>query len=74
MLNKYYITEESFPTIHRRSQITNTVSVEVSPIETAYRTMKEKNLELQELLIKHNPSKNKTVPAIQEFTMVIKGT
>eukprot|EP01114_Cavostelium_apophysatum_P020900 TRINITY_DN713_c0_g1_i1.p1 TRINITY_DN713_c0_g1~~TRINITY_DN713_c0_g1_i1.p1 ORF type:complete len:1705 (+),score=520.73 TRINITY_DN713_c0_g1_i1:76-5190(+) len=73
VLNRFYITEDTFPTILRRSQIVNQINVEVSPLENAYKAMKEKNIELQGLLIKHDEEKNPHPPAVQEFTMVIKG-
>jgi hypothetical protein len=72
-MNKYYITEDTFPTIHRRSSIIKTAVVEVSPIENAIKSMKEKNQELLELAIKHDPSSDH-LPPIQDFTMVLKGS
>ena len=40
--NVYYVTEDSFPTIHRRSQILSTKVTETSPIEFALQSIHSK--------------------------------
>lgn len=67
--NTYYITEDSFPTIHRRSKISQKLVVEVTPIENALRTISDKNRELTLLLSKFSENK----ASVQEVTMVLKG-
>jgi hypothetical protein len=44
------VTEDTFPTIHRRSQIIQKFQTELSPPEVALKTMLEKNKELKELI------------------------
>jgi len=71
--NTYYITEDSFPTVHRRSPIVRVAGKELSPVENAYKAIKDKNKELRELLVKYDDA-DKTAPAhFQEFTMVLQG-
>lgn len=74
--NTYYVTADTFPTIYKRSQIVSKEVTETSPIENAVRAMREKNKELKEMLIKHDPSapaESAPAPPIQELTMVLKG-
>lgn len=68
--NFYYITEDTFPTIHRRSQIVRKEVIETSPIENAYNAMKEKNKELEEFTIRMRNDQEQ----LQRFTMVLQGT
>lgn len=73
VLNTYYITEDSFPTIHRRSSIIKKVTTELSPLEIAFKTVSEKNKEIKELLVKHDLNNTQNPPPLQELTMVLKG-
>jgi len=68
--NSYFQTEDSFPTIHRRSQIISTTSREISPIDNAFESIHSKNNELVELVTSHkvNPDEK-----LQNFSMVLKG-
>jgi DNA-binding transcriptional regulator GbsR (MarR family) len=67
--NTYYNTEDTFPTIHRRSQIIRKDVKESHPIENALKTIQEKNKELEEFNSKFaNDSEQ-----LQRFTMVLKG-
>lgn len=45
-MNVHYITEDTFPTTHRRSEIVNKTVVELPPIDNAYNAIKSKNNEL----------------------------
>jgi dedicator of cytokinesis protein 3 len=67
--NYYYITEDSFPTIHRRSKILKQNEIILSPIDNAVNTIQEKNKELLEIIGKHESMKDNVSP----FTMVLKG-
>ena len=70
MKNTYYITEDTFPTIHRRSQIIRKDVKESHPIENAFKSVQEKNKELEEFNSKF-ASEN---AQLQSFTMILKGT
>ena len=67
--NYYYVTEDSFPTIHRRSEIIQKAEVLVSPIDYALVTVMEKNKEIVQIISKHESGKENISP----FTMVLKG-
>jgi len=67
----YYITEDIFPTIHRRSEIIRHHEAELSPVDHALAVMNSKNAELREMIERYQkglPSNN-----ISPFTMVLKG-
>ena len=68
--NMYSITEDAFPTIHRRSEIIQKLEVMVSPIDNALNSILEKNKELQQIVFKHE---NGTKENISPFTMILKG-
>eukprot|EP01117_Protostelium_nocturnum_P003278 TRINITY_DN1423_c0_g1_i1.p1 TRINITY_DN1423_c0_g1~~TRINITY_DN1423_c0_g1_i1.p1 ORF type:complete len:1858 (+),score=684.59 TRINITY_DN1423_c0_g1_i1:134-5707(+) len=70
--NTFYVTQDTFPSVQRRSLVINRVEVEVSPIETAVKAMKEKNTELKDQLLK-NDNSNSSPSALQDFVMVFKG-
>eukprot|EP01133_Synstelium_polycarpum_P010994 gene10994-12806_t len=68
--NHYYVIQDTFPTIHRRSEIVKRYEVELSPIENAVNTVIGKNVELVEMSGKHE---NGNEANISPFTMVLKG-
>jgi len=70
IINYYYVIQDSFPTIQRRSEITKRYEIELAPIDNAVNTITGKNVELVEMMTKHeNGSESSTSP----FTMVLKG-
>ncbi|EGG21230.1 SH3 domain-containing protein [Cavenderia fasciculata] len=70
IINNYYILQDSFPTIHRRSEIVRRYEVELSPIDNAVNSVMSKNTELNEMSIKHE---NGNDTNISPFTMILKG-
>lgn len=68
--NFYYITEDTFPTIHRRSEIKRKVVTELSPIENAVSSVRQKNREIEELSIRYRENENEK---LSNFTMILKG-
>jgi len=50
----YYTTEESFPTVLRRSEVINVAVVEISPLELALQEVEEKSKELRNLHQKYS--------------------
>jgi len=50
----YYTTEESFPTVLRRSEVVNVEVVEISPLELALQEVEEKSKELGNLHQKYS--------------------
>eukprot|EP00027_Filamoeba_sp_ATCC50430_P012224 CAMPEP_0168576648 /NCGR_PEP_ID=MMETSP0413-20121227/20351_1 /TAXON_ID=136452 /ORGANISM="Filamoeba nolandi, Strain NC-AS-23-1" /LENGTH=750 /DNA_ID=CAMNT_0008610321 /DNA_START=205 /DNA_END=2457 /DNA_ORIENTATION=+ len=78
LCNTYFLTENTFPTIIRRSEVIKRVEVEVSPIENAVNTVTDKNKELLSIITKYESkvatAKDKDVKEnISPFTMVVKG-
>jgi len=71
--NTFYFTEDTFPTVQRRSIIVRQETTELSPIECAYKTILEKNKELKDLIEKHSPERPPPFPPLGELTMVLKG-
>ena len=69
LCNTYYLTEDAFPTIHRRTEITKKTEINVSPIDNAINTVVDKNKELNHIIAKHESGKENISP----FTMVLKG-
>jgi len=67
--NTYLITEDSFPTIHRRSEVIKKVEVTLSPVENAVNSIKDKNKELVANIEKYYQSKEYASP----FTMLLNG-
>lgn len=49
----YFTTEETFPTVLRRSQVVDLVVVEISPIENALSEVEEKTKELSTLNLRY---------------------
>eukprot|EP00026_Physarum_polycephalum_P000045 Phypoly_transcript_00045.p1 GENE.Phypoly_transcript_00045~~Phypoly_transcript_00045.p1 ORF type:complete len:1883 (+),score=230.21 Phypoly_transcript_00045:40-5688(+) len=70
VINHYYITEDTFPTIHRRSEIIRHHEVELSPIDNALAAVNLKNNELHEMIERYQ---KRTVVNISPFTMILKG-
>ncbi|GAM22716.1 hypothetical protein SAMD00019534_058910 [Acytostelium subglobosum LB1] len=68
--NYYYEVQDTFPTIHKRSEIKRKHEQTVSPIENAINSVIAKNSELQEMSTKHGHGKDINLSA---FTMVLKG-
>jgi hypothetical protein len=66
----YYVTEDVFPTIHRRSQIIRKEIAESHPVDNALKAIKEKNKEIQEFTAR---IANGQEQISQRFTMVLKG-
>lgn len=66
----YYITEDSFPTIHRRSEVVRHHEVELSPVDNALTVVNSKNNELREMIERYQKSNESN---ISPFTMVLKG-
>jgi len=69
--NFYYITEDTFPTIHRRLQIIQKVLAESSPPEVAFKAVVDKNKELKELIL-HYKSITENEP-INPLSMQLQG-
>eukprot|EP01132_Coremiostelium_polycephalum_P004848 gene4848-6043_t len=70
IINYYYVIQDTFPTIHRRSEIIKRYDVELAPIDNAVNTIIGKNSELIEMISKHEHG---TESSISPFTMVLKG-
>jgi len=66
----YYLTEDTFPTIHRRSEVVRHHEVELSPVDNALAVMTSKNNELREMIERYQKSSEAN---ISPFTMVLKG-
>jgi len=67
--NTYLITEDTFPTIHRRSEVIKKVEVTLSPVENAVNSIKDKNKELTLNIQKYYLIKEYASP----FTMLLNG-
>jgi len=67
----YYITEDTFPTIHRRSEIVRHHEVELSPVDNALSVMTNKNIELREMIERYQKGPENS--NISPFTMILKG-
>jgi len=65
-----YTTADSFPTIHRRTEILQVTQEELSPIENAVATINSKNSELNRLIEQY---KLGSQPSLAPFTMVLTG-
>ncbi|GAM25576.1 hypothetical protein SAMD00019534_087510 [Acytostelium subglobosum LB1] len=70
IINNYFIIKDTFPTIHRRSEIIKRYEVNLSPIDNAVNTVIGKNNELMEMSTKHE---NGVEANLSPFTMVLKG-
>eukprot|EP01119_Soliformovum_irregulare_P019984 TRINITY_DN6420_c0_g1_i1.p1 TRINITY_DN6420_c0_g1~~TRINITY_DN6420_c0_g1_i1.p1 ORF type:complete len:1484 (+),score=565.54 TRINITY_DN6420_c0_g1_i1:731-5182(+) len=70
VLNTYYFTEDTFPTIHRRSPIKKTVQVEVNPLDNAIKAVKDKNKEIATMT--SQVEKNEQFP-LMDYTRVLQG-
>jgi len=70
VLNTYYFTEDTFPTIHRRSLITKKQQKELDPLYNAWKAVKDKNKDIIELMqiLDSNPDS-----PLNDFTMVLQG-
>ncbi|EGC38812.1 hypothetical protein DICPUDRAFT_27977 [Dictyostelium purpureum] len=68
--NNYFTSQDSFPTTHRRSEITNHFEIELSPIDNALNSIIGKNSEIAEMTNKYESGID---PNISPFTMVLKG-
>ena len=49
----FYETDEAFPTSHKRAAIKTTVELEISPLQVALESLKEKNQELENITQKY---------------------
>jgi hypothetical protein len=70
-LNYFYTVKEQFPLITARSEIVNTETVEVTPIENAVDTIVTKNKELTSLSVEYGSGQHANT---SPFTMVLSGT
>ncbi|MDP2436343.1 MAG: hypothetical protein Q8P67_11405, partial [archaeon] len=68
--NYTFTSADSFPTIHRRSEIIATVKSELNPLEYAIQQVEQKSLELGKLISQYQDSKEQN---ISPFTMVLSG-
>ena len=53
MLKTYFSTEETFPTVLRRSEVVDIQTIEISPIESALNDVREKTKELNILKVRY---------------------
>ncbi|EFA76537.1 hypothetical protein PPL_10305 [Heterostelium album PN500] len=68
--NYHFVIQDTFPTIHRRSEIVRRYEINLSPIDNAVNTVSGKNSELMEMCNKHEHGNESN---ISPFTMVLKG-
>ncbi|KYQ89326.1 SH3 domain-containing protein [Tieghemostelium lacteum] len=68
--NYYYFIQDTFPTIHRRSEIIKRTEIELAPIDNAVNSIIGKNVELIEMIAKHEHAAESNT---SHFTMVLKG-
>ncbi|KIY44576.1 hypothetical protein FISHEDRAFT_51256 [Fistulina hepatica ATCC 64428] len=70
----YYTTEETFPTVLRRSEIITIESVEISPLESAIEEVENKTKELASLEIKYQSlAKTSQVVSTNPLSMSLNG-
>ncbi|KAH8119460.1 cytoplasmic protein [Phellopilus nigrolimitatus] len=54
LIKGYFTTEETFPTVLRRSEVVDIHTVEISPMESALNDIEQKNKELNTLKVKYS--------------------
>ncbi|KAI0321083.1 hypothetical protein OF83DRAFT_1168770 [Amylostereum chailletii] len=70
----YYTTEESFPTVLRRSEIVTVEVLEISPVETALQDVELKNKELSALNVRYSAlAKTAQVISTNPLSMTLNG-
>eukprot|EP01114_Cavostelium_apophysatum_P014920 TRINITY_DN3977_c0_g1_i2.p1 TRINITY_DN3977_c0_g1~~TRINITY_DN3977_c0_g1_i2.p1 ORF type:complete len:1173 (+),score=379.10 TRINITY_DN3977_c0_g1_i2:1536-5054(+) len=70
LMNTYYVTKNTFPSIHRASPIIEKSESEVHPIDNAIHAVQAKNKEILEIITKYELGSREN---ISPFTMVLKG-
>lgn len=68
--NTYYITQEKFPTMYKRSEVIKKLTKETTPLENAIVQIHEKNLEIRRITLVHS---SLDASSSSHFTMVLKG-
>eukprot|EP00002_Diphylleia_rotans_P033952 TRINITY_DN726_c0_g1_i1.p1 TRINITY_DN726_c0_g1~~TRINITY_DN726_c0_g1_i1.p1 ORF type:complete len:1627 (-),score=400.74 TRINITY_DN726_c0_g1_i1:247-5127(-) len=70
--NTYLTVKDAFPTIHRRSEVVERVSVELSPVENAAKSVQSKNKDLEEFVNRFTkPDVDKS--QLSSFSMLLNG-
>lgn len=68
--NIYYVTQDTFPTVQKRSEISHKYEKESTPCENAIFQIEEKNREIVQVSAKHDID---GATLSNQFTMVLKG-
>lgn len=64
--NWYMVTDDSFPTVHTRSEVINKICLETTPVQNAVSMVQDKNREIQQVTAKQEA-------AGSTLTLVLKG-
>ena len=74
MEKTYFRTEESFPTVLRRSEVVEVDANDISPVESALSEVEQKNKELNALHIKYSTlAKTSQVVSTNPLSMALNG-